>query len=192
MSLAKQAINVGLLFLADTDTDNNRVEYKITVQNKDIEVVPEFFSGGAYDESIGGKRISNLRGYRVRVNLSFDGSLEKTEKTNGSGNPYTDSTFREMFNEIMSCFSVGQIIETLSGSPASQNFTNMHVRVHTDTGYGNAIPIYEGSGTSMPFIPEDMSYTQTYTNQIGRFRPSITLVSETLMPNIPEELQGVL
>jgi len=189
MSLAKQAINIGLLFIADTDTSNNRIEYKITLQNKDIEIVPEFFSGGAYDESIGGKRISNLRGYRVRVNLSFDGSLEKTEKTNGSGNPYTDSTFREMFNEIMSCFSTGQIIESL---PSSQNFGDMFVRVHADTGYGNAIPIYEGSGTFMPFIPEDMSYTQTYTNQIGRFRPSITLVSETLMPNIPEELQGVL
>jgi hypothetical protein len=189
MSLAKQAINIGLLFLADTDTANNRVEYQITVQNKDIQIVPEYFSGGPYDESIGGKRISNLRGYRVRINLSFDGSLEKTQKdANGTGS-YSDSTFREMFNEIMSCFSAGQIIETL---PASQNFTNMHVRVHTDTGYGNAIPIYEGSGSFMPFVPEDLSYQQTYTNQIGRFRPSITLVSETLMPNIPEELQGVL
>lgn len=192
MSLAKQAINIGLLFLADTDTDNNRVEYKITVQNKDIEIVPEFFSGGAYDESIGGKRISNLRGYRVRINLSFDGSLEKTQKVAGVAGSYTDSTFRDMFNEIMSCFSTGQIIETLSGSPPSQNFTNMHVRVHVDSGYGNAIRIYEGGTSFMPFVPEDMSYTQTYTNQIGRFRPSITLVSETLMPNIPSELQGVL
>lgn len=189
MSLAKQAINVGLLFLADTDTNNNRVEYKITIQNQDIQVLPEFFSGGAYDESIGGKRISNLRGYRVRVNLSFDASLEKTQKTIGSNGVYFDSTFRGLFNEVLSAFSTDQIIETL---PSSQNFTALKVRVHTDTGYGNAIPTFNGSASFMSFVPEDLSYNQTYTNQIGRFRPSITLVSETLLPNIPEELQGVL
>lgn len=188
MSLAKQAINVGLLFLADTDTTNNRVEYKITIQNQDIQVLPEYFAGGAYDESIGGKRISNLRGYRVRINLSFDASLEKTEKTIGSNNVYFDSTFRELFNEVMSCFSTDQIVESLT----DKNFNSLKVRVHTDTGYGNAIPIHEGSGSFMSFVPEDLSYNQTYTNQIGRFRPSITLVSETLLPNIPEELEGVL
>lgn len=189
MSLSKQAINVGLLFLGDGDA-NNRVEYKVIVQNKDIQIVPEFFAGGAFDESIGGKRISNLRGYRVRLTLSYDASREFTEKkvTNGPVS-YTSSTFRDMFNEIMSCFSTGEILETL---PSSQVFSKLCLRIDQEDGSQNVIPISDTDDSFMAFIPEDMSYTQTYSNQIGRFVPSITLVSETLMPSIPEELQGVL
>jgi hypothetical protein len=66
------------------------------------------------------------------------------------------------------------------------------VRIDQADGTSDAITINATSSSFMSFIPEDMSYTQTYSNQIGRFVPSITLVSETLMPTIPEELQGVL
>lgn len=188
MSLPKQAINVGLLILADSDTTNNRVEYQITVQNKDINIQPEFFSGGAFDESIGGKRISNLRGYRVTLDLRFDASREFVQKTVGTGGSATDSTFREMFNELMSCFSNDQIIETLT----DQGFDKLCVRIDQADGTSDPITISNASGTLMGFIPENLTYTQTYSNQIGRFIPSITLVSEDLMPSIPEELQGVL
>lgn len=187
MSLAKQSVNLGLLFVATSSTNTNRVEYTVTVQNKNIEVVPEFFSGGAFDESIGGKRISNLRGYRVRITLTYNASMESTTKTVGTGSG-TSSTFREMFNEIMSCFSTGQIKESLS----LQTFGALYVRIDQAVGNPVAIETFDGSGVFMKFVPEDVSYTQSYTNQIGRFIPSITLVSETLMPSIPEELQGVL
>ena len=186
MSLAKQATKLNILLTAD-GTASNRVEYEMTVQNKDIEIVPEFFSGGAFDESIGGKRISNLRGYRVRINLSYNGAIETTQKIIGTASA-VDSTYREMFNEIMSCFSTGTITESVPNT----SFDKMYVRVGTNAGTQNAVTINATSGTFMGFIPEDMSYTQTYTNQIGRFTPSITLVSETLMPSIPSELEGVL
>ena len=185
MSLAKQATKLNILLTAD-GTASNRVEYEVAVQNKDIEITPEFFSGGAFDESIGGKRISNLRGYRVRINLSYDGAIETAQKTVGAGSA-TDSTYREMFNEMMSCFSAGTITESVPNT----TFDKMFVRVGTDAGQ-NAIPVSASNTTWMAFIPEDISYTQTYSNQIGRFRPSITLVSEDLMPSIPEELEGVL
>lgn len=185
MSLAKQATKLNILLTAD-GTSSNRVEYEMTVQNKDIEIVPEFFSGGAFDESIGGKRISNLRGYRVRINLSYNGAIETTQKIIGTASA-VDSTYREMFNEIMSCFSTGTITESVPNT----SFDKMYVRVETNAG-SNAIPISASNTDWMAFITEDMSYTQTYTNQIGRFTPSITLVSETLMPSIPSELEGVL
>lgn len=190
MSLPKQSVNVGLLFLADdSDTTNNRVEYRIVVQNQDIEVVPEFFSGGAFDESIGGKRISNLRGYRIRINLSYQASREATEKKVGNAGGYASATFRELFNEIMSCFSTDEILESL---PDTQSFGSLKIRIDQADGTSDAIPLSAGSGSFMSFIPEDMSYTQTYSNQIGRFVPALTLISETLTPNIPEQLQGVL
>jgi hypothetical protein len=43
MALPKQAVNLGLLVLASSDTDNNRVEYQVVVQDKDIEMSAEFF-----------------------------------------------------------------------------------------------------------------------------------------------------
>jgi len=186
MSLAKQATKLNILLTAD-GTASNRVEYEVAVQNKDIEITPEFFSGGAFDESIGGKRISNLRGYRVRINLSYDGAIETAQKIVGTSSA-VDSTYREMFNEMMSCFSSGTITESVPNT----SFDKMYVRVGTNAGTQNAVTINATSGTFMGFIPEDISYTQTYSNQIGRFRPSITLVSEDLMPSIPEELEGVL
>jgi len=189
MSLPKQSINVGLLILADTDTNNNRVEYRLTVQNQDIEIVPEFFGGGSFDESIGGKRISNLRGYRVRINLGYNASREVTEKKVTNTGGYSASTYRDMFNELMACFSEGAILTSLT---SSQTFGSLKVRIDQADGNSDAITINATSSSFMSFIPEDMSYTQTYSNQIGRFVPSITLVSETLMPTIPEELQGVL
>lgn len=185
MSLAKQATNLTVVLAADA-TSANSVEYGITIQNKDISISPEYFAGGAFDESIGGKRISNLRGYRVRINLSFDGSMEKTTKSVGGGSA-TDSTFREMFNEIASCFSTGQITESVS----NQVFSKMSVKIDTSAG-SNVIPLSASNATAMGFVPEDMSYSQIYSNQIGRFRPSLTLVAENLMPSIPEELEGVL
>jgi len=187
MALPKQAVNLGLLVLASSDTDNNRVEYQVVVQDKDIEISAEFFTGSAFDESIGGKRISNLRGYRARITLSYNGSQESTQKKVGTGS-YVDSTYQEMFNELMSCFATGTIIEAIG----NDTFSKLCVRIDQADGTSDAITISNSSGTFMGFIPEELTYTQTYSNQIGRFVPSITLVSEDLMPSIPEELQGVL
>ena len=189
MSLAKQSKQIRIAMVATTNTNSNRVDYKITLQNKDIEIVPEFFSGGAFDESIGGKRISNLRGYRLRINLSYNAAQELTQKSVGSGS-FSDSTYRDMFNEIMSCFATGTITESLG----NKTFDKMWVYIPSNFNAepNSPITVSASSGAYMGFIPEDMSYTQTYTNQIGRFTPSITLVSETLMPSIPSELEGVL
>lgn len=191
MALAKKSIDIGVLLRSASHGDNaaNSIEYTLTIQNKDIQIEPEFWGGGAFDETIGAKRISNLRGYRVRVNLNFNASREYASRVVGNASA-TDSTYREMFNDVLYCFTNDEM-------PTSTNtFVALNLRVRTDSGQNVVTDTnFDGTlqeGTFLNFIPEDMSYNQQYSNQIGRFVPRMTFVSEVLMPSIPEELEGVL
>lgn len=191
MALAKKSIDIGLLLRAASHGTNsaNSIEYSVTIQNKDIQIVPEFWGGGAYDETIGAKRISNLRGYRVSVSLNFNASKEYTSKVVGNASA-TDSTFREMFNDMIYCFTNDEM-------PTSANtFVGLNLRLRTDSGQNVVTDTnYIGTnseGTFLSFVPDEMVYNQQYNNQIGRFIPRMRFVSEVLLPNIPEELEGVL
>ena len=190
MALSKKTTDISMLLRSsDYSSFANKessITYSFTIQNEDITIVPEFWSGGAYDESIGGKRISNLRGYRVKVDLNFDSSFEKTTRQLGNATA-TQSTFRALFNDLMYCFTNGEIIDN------DRPFAGLNIRVKQSG--GGDVAIYtddSGANTFMNFVPEDMSYRQQYSNQIGRFIPRMSFVSETLMPNIPSGLEGVL
>ena len=183
MATAKQSIDIGILLRAQSHATNS-VEYTVTVQNENIEIVPEYWGGGAFDETIGAKRISNLRGYRVRLSLDYNASREVTQRTVSAGSAST-STFRTMFNDVLYCFTNLQIPDN------SNTFVGLNLRVATDSG-SNVITESATSGTFLNFSPEDMSYTQQYTNQIGRFIPRMSCVSEKLLPSIPPELEGVV
>lgn len=183
MAIAKQSVDIGIL-LQSTDYPSNSVEYTLTVQNESIEIVPEYWGGGAFDETIGAKRISNLRGYRVKLSLDYNASREATERTVSAGTA-TDSTFRRMYNDILYCFVNNEIPDN------SNTFVGLNLRIKTSSGE-NVITESNTSSTFLNFIPEDMSYTQRYTNQIGRFIPRMSFVSEKLLPSIPAELEGVV
>jgi len=133
-------------------------ETSVNPQDVNIEVTPEYFSGSSYKETIGAKRISDIRGFRVKVSLNYQASNE--------GN-----TYQELFNDMLEAFRDG----TVDGTA----FTSLQIKVN-------------GTSLGQNFILEDLSYTQTYRNQIGRFVPSVTLCSEGLISSIPDTLEGVL
>jgi hypothetical protein len=192
MSLAGKTSQLRIAIRANNDVgaNTNRIEYYVTIQNKAISIEPEFYGGGAFDETIGAKRISNLRGFRVSIDLSYNMSQEKVRKvefTNGTQTSDTTSTFRDMFNEIMSAFRDGLFDQE------SRVFSALNLYVNQQGDSWVAIQEYSGSwpaGSFVKFIPTQMTYEQTYTSQIGRFRPSITLVAETLLTEIGPELEG--
>jgi len=167
MALPKRFTDV--TFTLRTDDSNTFKNHAITVQNSSIEITPEYFSGSSYKESIGGKRISDVRGFRVKFNLSYGASSQ----ANG---------FQEFFNDVIKAFRDG----TVTISSTEETFTQLDIAVN-----GTRIKP-DDSGAFTPFILEDLSYTQTYRDQIGRFVPSITLCSESIIPSIPETLEGVL
>jgi len=133
-------------------------ETSVNPQDVNIEVTPEYFSGSSYKETIGAKRISDIRGFRVKVSLNYQASNE--------GN-----TYQELFNDMLEAFRDG----TVGGTA----FSSLQIKVN-------------GTSLGQDFILEDLSYTQTYRNQIGRFVPSVTLCSEGLISSIPDTLEGVL
>lgn len=159
MALPKRQTEVGFRFVGDTTFSKT-----VKLSNSNIEVTPEYFSGSAYKESVGGKRISDVRGFRVKINLSYNASSEA-------------NTFQELFNELISAFRDGT---TSQGG----NFTRLTIN------FGSVLE--DASSAEIPFVLEDLSYTQTYRDQIGRFVPSITVCSENILTSIPEDLQGVL
>jgi len=167
MALPKRFTEV--TFTLRTDDAQKFNSHTLTVQNSNIEVTPEYFSGSAYKESIGGKRISDVRGFRVKFNLSYGASSQP----NG---------FQEFFNDIIQAFRDG----TVDVDSSTETFTQLDVAVN-----GTRIKP-DDSGSFTPFVLEDLSYTQTYIDQIGRFIPSIEICSESIIPSIPETLQGVL
>lgn len=149
MALPKQFTEV--TFRLDKTAD---ITHTVRIQNSNINITPEYFSGSSYKESIGGKRISDIRGFRVSINLSYSASTQPSE-------------FRSLFNDLLEAFRDGV------------DFNGLYVSI-------------EATELSSKFILEDLTYTQTYNNQIGRFVPSITLCSESIVSSIPSNLQGVL
>lgn len=187
MALSAQTSQIIIAIRANNDVgaNSNRIEYYVTIQNKDLRIEPEFYGGSAYDETIGARRISNLRGFRVSLSLSYNMSQEKLRKVtsvNGSVTSDQTSTFRDMFNEIMSAFRNG----TFDGD---RSFQELNIYVLQDGGSWAPIRIGD-DGSFIPFVPTEMSYEQTYSNQIGRFRPSISLTAQDLITEIGSGLQG--
>jgi len=191
MALARQESDIYIILISDNDDpvglSFDRLSFQITLQNKDISIAPEFYGGSSYDETIGAKRLSNLRGFRIGIDLSYNLSKEEVIKrdydSSGAASP-TASTFREMFNEIMSAFRNG----TFDGG--TKNFVKMIVSVGQSN--GSHQEIRNDSANPIGFVPSEMSYRQTYTNQIGRFIPSIKLESEELITQIRTELEGIV
>lgn len=138
-------------FRLDKTTD---IEHTLKVQNSNIAIIPEYFSGSSYKETIGAKRISDIRGFRVEINLSYDASNEGSE-------------FQDLFNDLITAFKDGV------------DFNGLYVSINS-------------TELSSKFVLEDLSYTQDYRNQIGRFIPSLKVCSESLITSIPEDLEGVL
>ena len=186
MSLSRKAdkIIIGLRANNDTGGNLNQVRYLVTVQDKDVSITPEFFTGSAFDETIGARKISNLRGFRVSINLSYNASRELLTKQTYTNGSYSseESTFRDMFNEIMSAFNSNQF-------DGGRVFMEMNVFLKQSD--GQYVAVQQG-GIFVPFIPTDMSYEQTYRSQIGLFKPSITLTSQILLTEINEYLEGLL
>jgi len=159
MALPRTQSTVGFRFVGDTNFSKT-----VKINNANIEITPEYFSGSSYKESVGGKRISDVRGFRVKITLSYNASSQPNK-------------FQELFNDLLSAFRDGS-------TPTGGTFSQLLIS------FGGEIK--QDDSTQIPFVLEDLSYTQTYRDQIGRFVPSITVCSENILTSIPEDLEGVL
>lgn len=71
--------------------ENTGQRYTIDIQDYNIDIDPEFYTGNFADKALSGKYRQNLRGMRPSVSLSYDRSLQQ-------------SRIRDLFNDIITAF----------------------------------------------------------------------------------------
>lgn len=176
MALPKQLTTCVVEF----DGTTNKA-YEFVVQDTDIGIEYEYWTGEAYDEAIGGKRISNLRALRLNVNFGYQASrqdavLSRNANTTGAG---SSSDWASFFNDFFQHFN------TNNGENAKLYFGETLDNLGSLPN-GTVVQDY------FPMVPTEVSYQQTYTNQIGRFAPRLSMTSQSLLEYIPTKLKGVL
>lgn len=132
--------------------ENTGQRYTIDIQDYNIDIDPEFYTGSAFDKALSGKLRQNLRGLRPSVELRYDRSLQSTR-------------MRNLFNDIVTAF-VTNNVDSITFYPDASKADNFEVVL--DAG----------------------SYRTQYSNTIGRFTPSLTLVSLNEITSIPSYLEA--
>lgn len=155
--------------------------FEVLLQDTDIKVQYEFWPDGAYDEAISGKRLSNLRALRLSVDFSYQAAREDSLKsrqanTTGAG---ADAAFNSFFNDFFQHFSVN------NGESAKLYFGETLDSI-------GALPSGTANQDYFNVVPTELTYQQTYTNQIGTFVPRISVTGQDLLEYIPTKLKGVL
>lgn len=126
--------------------------YTINVSDYDITIDPEFYTGSAFDTALSGKLHQNLRGYRPKVDLSYNQSTQSAR-------------IRLLFNDIITAF-VTNNADSILFYPDASKLDNFAV------------------------VLEASSYSTNYRNTVGKFVPSLTLVSLNEITTIPAYLEA--
>ena len=106
MALPKQLVSCVFDFERPGQTE---YAWQITLQNTEINITSEFYAGNAYDEALSGKRLPNIRGYRLEMNINFDASreysLNRQRDVTGAGSA---SDMRSLYNDMIEHFVTHQ------------------------------------------------------------------------------------
>ena len=118
--------------------------------------------GAAYDEAIDGSLRTNIRGFRMTVNLPLNKLYDSLvyQEVGTAGNSSLTNFLDDMIDALVA--DGEEYIEV------SFDNTNWH-----------------------KVIPDATSYGVSYTNQIARGQGSVTLIGQEILPvNIPSSLQA--
>lgn len=136
-------------------------QYTITTNNL-VSEIGQVNYGSAFDEAVDGALRHNFRGYRVTVTLDW----AKLSNSTFTGNTYANaSTPAGLLNDIRSSLTASTPDEYIEIS-------------------------FTGTGDWIPVVPSSITYSTTYTNQIGRGAASFTLVGRNLLTSIDSYLEA--
>lgn len=114
--------------------ENTGQRYTINIQDYDIDIDPEFYTGSAYDEALSGKLRQNLRGLRPSVTLQYDRSIEADK-------------IRDLFDDIITAF-VTNNADSVTFYPDASKDDNFEVVLDDGsyrTSYSNTIGTFTPS-----------------------------------------------
>lgn len=114
--------------------ENTGQRYTIDIQDYDINIDPEFYTGNFADKALSGKYRQNLRGLRPSVSLSYDRSLQS-------------SRMRNLFNDIIVAF-VTNNADSITFYPDASKADNFEVVLENgshSTSYASTIGTFSPS-----------------------------------------------
>lgn len=103
--------------------ENTGQRYTINVSDYNITIDPEFYTGNFADKALSGKYRQNLRGFRPKVELRYNKSLQATR-------------MRSLFNDIITAF-VTNNADSITFYPDAAKLDTFEV-VLEDSGYSTS------------------------------------------------------
>ena len=182
------ASTISQLFIKTKDYDaNTDFCYLITPTNFDVSLAILNF-GGDNDEAIDGSLRSNLRGFRMSLEIPHEKLLTSTFKKTTKETTGLQDTFPTPFD--FDSLSAGNF----SDSNATTFFTDIITTFKTNSDDFVEVSfdgVYESSTQDFrKIVIDSSSFSTVFTNQIGRDSSSIKFVGQKKLTSIPTELQA--
>ncbi len=160
--------------------------YLITPTNFNVSLGVLNF-GSDNDEAIDGSLRSNLRGFRISLEIPHEKLLTSTFKKTTKATTHPSSSIPDPFD-------FNTVLSDFSNSDATTFFTDIITTFKTNDDDFVEVSfdgVYEGTTKDFRKIVIDSSSFKTiFTNQIGRDSSSIKFVGQKKLTSIPTELQA--
>ena len=137
--------------------------YTLTISSMQSDIGQVNFTS-AYDEALDGTLRSNLRGFRVTISLDWAKLYDSLITSTGTDVTGGGNSVADLMNDIRS---------SLIGN--EDDYLEMSV---------------DGGSNYFDVIPESMSLTTAYNNQIGRGSASLKFIGRDLQTTIPTYLEA--
>lgn len=137
--------------------------YTLTISSMQSDIGQVNFTS-AYDEALDGTLRSNLRGFRVTMSLDWAKLYDSLITSTGTDVTGGGNSVADLMNDIRS---------SLIGN--EDDYLEMSV---------------DGGSNYFDVIPESMSLTTAYNNQIGRGSASLKFIGRDLQTTIPTYLEA--
>lgn len=137
--------------------------YTITISSMQSDIGQVNFTS-AFDEALDGTLRSNFRGFRVTISLDWAKLYDSLITSTGTDVTGGGDSVADLMNDIRS---------SLIGN--EDDYLEMSV---------------DSGSNYFDVIPESMSLTTTYTNQIGRGSASLKFIGRDLQTTIPSYLEA--
>jgi hypothetical protein len=137
--------------------------YTLTISSMESDIGQVNFTS-AFDEALDGTLRSNLRGFRVTISLDWAKLYDSLITSTGTDVTGGGNSVADLMNDIRS---------SLIGN--GDDYLEMSV---------------DGGSNYFDVIPESMSLTTAYNNQIGRGSASLKFIGRDLETSIPTYLEA--
>tara|TARA_Y100000114_G_scaffold51850_1_gene47333 strand:- start:33 stop:602 length:570 start_codon:yes stop_codon:yes gene_type:complete len=185
------ATTISELYIKKKDFDaSSDFIYLITPTNFDVSLGIISF-GGITDESLDGFLRTNIRGFRMELSIPHEILINRTIKKATRADTGNPADFSTPFNFAQ---AVTAGVFSFSNSTVNTFFTDLITTFKTD-GDDFVEVSFDGVFQSSPddfrkLVLSSSSFTNLFTNQIGRDSSDLNFIGQKILTSIPTQLQA--